>query len=249
MVALLPNPEQQFCDENGTPYAGGTIETYVPATTTPKATWMDEDQSALNTNPVILDAAGRCLMYGDGDYRLILRDALGSQIWDQPSSTFVSAAMEPVITAPTIADAVALLGIDDLIATEAAARAAADSAETSARVTEDTLLQNAIAAEVTRAEAAETGLQTQIDALPGGATNLVQGGQGDASSGHVRITYPTPYGHCISCVATVLGSGYTAITLLMAFDDTGADIYVSQTGSFSGSPAAAGVVWMSIGTV
>jgi hypothetical protein len=246
MVALLPNPEQQFCDENGTPYAGGTIETYVPATTTPKATWMDEDQSALNTNPIVLDAAGRCLMYGDGDYRLILRDALGNQIWDQPSSTFVSAAMEPVITAPTIADAVALLGISDLISAEAAARSAADSAEATTRAAADTVNANAISAEVTRAEAAEADLQTQIDAIPGGGGALVQGGQGNASSGHVRITFPTPYTTCQSCVAVADGTGYTSIAILLSFDNTGADIYVVQS---TNAPASADVDWIAVGIV
>jgi hypothetical protein len=68
MAALLPNPEPQFCDANGQPYAAGTIETYVPGTSTPKQTWLDPLQAALNTNPIVLDAAGRCVMYGDGDY-------------------------------------------------------------------------------------------------------------------------------------------------------------------------------------
>jgi hypothetical protein len=63
-------PEQQFNDADGHPYAGGSLTTYVPGTTTPKQTWLDPGQAALNTNPIILDAAGRCLLYGDGDYRL-----------------------------------------------------------------------------------------------------------------------------------------------------------------------------------
>src|SRR4029077_2908869 len=112
---LLPAPELQFLDADGKPYAGGSVATYVPGTTTPKATWVDPGEAALNTNPIILDAAGRCIIYGSGDYRIILRDAAGNQIYDQLSSTVVSDAMQPVVSAPTIGDAVHLLGLDDTV--------------------------------------------------------------------------------------------------------------------------------------
>jgi len=113
MAALLPLPEIQACDAMGRPYAAGTLETYVPATSTPKATWNDPAGGAghLNTNPVVLDSAGRAILYGDGLYRLVLRDAAGNLVYDQPSSTLVSAAMALVIIASTIVDAVALFGI------------------------------------------------------------------------------------------------------------------------------------------
>src|SRR4051794_24094113 len=137
MAAPVISPELQWSDANGTPYAGGTIETYQPGTSTPKPVYVDPDLSASATNPVVLDAAGRSLMYGDGDYRLVLRDALGNQIFDVEATSIVSAAMAPVVSAPTIADAVDLLGLGDASASEAAARAAADSAEQSARIAAD----------------------------------------------------------------------------------------------------------------
>ena len=120
MAVPVVSPLLQWSDADGNPYAGGSIETYVPGTSTPKATWVDPDQLAANTNPVVLDAAGRSLMYGDGDYRLVVRDAAGNLIADFEATTIVSAAMAPVVAAPTIADALVLLGIDDLIAAEAA---------------------------------------------------------------------------------------------------------------------------------
>ena len=112
MAAPVIAPEVQFSDANGTPYAAGTVETYQPGTSTPKATYLDPELAALNTNPVVLDAAGRCVMWGDGDYRLVLRDAAGNLVWDREGTTLISAAMAPVVAAPTIEDAVALLGID-----------------------------------------------------------------------------------------------------------------------------------------
>jgi hypothetical protein len=130
MTPLLESPVQQFCDANGEPYAGGLLSTYVQGTTTPKATWSDPGGTSLNTNPIVLDSAGRALIYGDGLYRLVLQDAVGNLIWDQPASTIVSAAMAPVVSAPTIADAVALLGIQSMIdASVAIERARAEAAE------------------------------------------------------------------------------------------------------------------------
>ena len=247
MAALLPNPEPQFCDADGNPYAAGTIETYVPGTSTPKQTWLDPLQAALNTNPIVLDAAGRCVMYGDGDYRLILRDAAGNQIWDQPSSTIVSAAMQPVVSAPTIPDAVHLLGLDDTVT--GAELASAVAVETARAEAAEGVLTTNLAAEVARAEAAEAGLQTQIDAIPtgGGAPNtLMQAGLANASGGHVRVTFPTAYNHCQAVVATPTGADYTPITTLITFDDHGADIYLNETAT---GPASDTVGWIAFGTL
>lgn len=82
-VSLLPNGEQQFCDAAGVPYALGTVTLYVPSTTTPKNSWSDPDGHVLNTNPISLDAAGRCVIWGEGYYRQILKDADGNTIWDK----------------------------------------------------------------------------------------------------------------------------------------------------------------------
>lgn len=82
-ATLLPNGEQQFFDNNGAPLSLGTVEFYVPATSTPKNTWQDATQSTLNTNPVNLDAAGRARIYGNGQYRQVVKDALGNTIWDR----------------------------------------------------------------------------------------------------------------------------------------------------------------------
>jgi hypothetical protein len=38
-ATLLPNGKQQFLSSNGAPLAGGTIQFYIPGTTTPKDTW------------------------------------------------------------------------------------------------------------------------------------------------------------------------------------------------------------------
>lgn len=82
-LSLLPNGMQQFADENGVPYLGGTVGMYVPNTLTPKDSWVDQDHLALNEDPITLDAAGRCVIWGEGNYRQILKDINGNTIWDK----------------------------------------------------------------------------------------------------------------------------------------------------------------------
>ena len=81
--AQLPPGMQQFSDGNGAPYSGGNVYFYVPGTTTPKSTYLDPNGITPNTNPVILDANGRAIIWGSGLYREVLQDALGNTIWDQ----------------------------------------------------------------------------------------------------------------------------------------------------------------------
>jgi hypothetical protein len=176
MPLLLPEPEAQFCDADGNPYAAGTIDTFVPGTSTPKATWQDKDGAALNTNPIVLDAAGRAIIFGDGDYRFVLKDAAGNLIYDQWTSSVVSVAMQPVVAAPTIAEAQRLLGISD-VAAETARAEAAEAAlgtridnEVTRATNAETSLRNDLNAEIARAEAAEANLQAQIDGVGGGTT-------------------------------------------------------------------------------
>lgn len=82
-VSLLPNAKQQFLDGTGTPLALGFVYFYIPSTSTFKDTWSNAAGTVLNTNPVILDAAGEAIIYGSGQYRQLLTDSLGNTIWDQ----------------------------------------------------------------------------------------------------------------------------------------------------------------------
>lgn len=82
-AAILPNAMTQFVDGNGVPYAGGRVYFYIPGTTTPSPTWQDPNQTTANSNPVVLDANGRAIIWGNGEYREILQDPLGNVVWDQ----------------------------------------------------------------------------------------------------------------------------------------------------------------------
>jgi hypothetical protein len=83
LASLVPNAKQSFFDNNGDPLGGGFVYMYIPNTTTFKNTWQDEEQTITNTNPIVLDAGGRAVIYGIGKYRQVVRDIDGNLIWDQ----------------------------------------------------------------------------------------------------------------------------------------------------------------------
>lgn len=121
MTSLIPSPVLQFCDGNGKPFAGGFIAVYEPGTFNPLSTYVESTGAVPNSNPVILDADGRCVMYGRGRLRLILSDSAGNLIWDGETEAYlgdsvISAVMLPVVGAATLAEARRLMGIDEAIA-------------------------------------------------------------------------------------------------------------------------------------
>jgi hypothetical protein len=67
------------------PLAGGLIYTYAAGTTTPLATYISANGLTANTNPIILDAAGRppneIWLNGGYSYKFVLKDSTYVQIW------------------------------------------------------------------------------------------------------------------------------------------------------------------------
>jgi hypothetical protein len=60
MASLTPTPKQQFFDASGNTLVAGKIYTYAAGTTTPITTYTSQAATSANTNPIILDAQGRC---------------------------------------------------------------------------------------------------------------------------------------------------------------------------------------------
>lgn len=74
MTIIAPYVFWQEHDNNGDPLAGGKVYTYEAGTSTPKSTYTDSTGSSLNSNPVILDSAGRASIWlGDGGYKFIIK--------------------------------------------------------------------------------------------------------------------------------------------------------------------------------
>ena len=80
---IVTNPKVQFLGANGAPLVGGTLTTYLAGTTTPTATYQDEALTAANTNPIVLDARGECLLWLDStkNYKFVLANSSGVVQW------------------------------------------------------------------------------------------------------------------------------------------------------------------------
>lgn len=62
-------------DSNGEPLALGKVFHYVAGTTTDKDVYTAYDKSATAAQPVVLDANGKALIYADGAYKFVIKDA------------------------------------------------------------------------------------------------------------------------------------------------------------------------------
>lgn len=76
-LSLLGGAGWQFSDNNGVPLSGGLLYTYAAGTTTPQTTYTSVSGVTANTNPVVLDSAGRVpgeiwLTQGQ-DYKFVLK--------------------------------------------------------------------------------------------------------------------------------------------------------------------------------
>jgi hypothetical protein len=74
----------QFLDANGAPITGGLLYTYASGTTTPATTYTTRAGTTNNTNPIVLDAAGRTPseIWLDGGvlYKFVLKSSTFVQI-------------------------------------------------------------------------------------------------------------------------------------------------------------------------
>lgn len=131
MATKLPNGKQQFLDPTtGRPLAGGKVWHYTPGTTNLKDTYQNSAGTIANTNPIVLDAYGSAVIWGNGAYRQVLFDASNNQIWDQETTSGISQAMEGVTSAATLALAKTALGISPAMQPVVGASSLADAMTT-----------------------------------------------------------------------------------------------------------------------
>lgn len=90
MANRFNSPNQQFVDATGTPYAGGALSFFASGTSTPLNTFSNSGLTIANTNPIVLDSAGRAgsVFLQNLAYKVVLADANNNQIWtEDPVST------------------------------------------------------------------------------------------------------------------------------------------------------------------
>lgn len=85
---IMVNPEFIALDNNGVPVASAKLCTYAAGTTSPMATYTDSGGGTPASNPLIMDSAGRALIYGSGNYKFVLQQpgdgscpGTGAVIW------------------------------------------------------------------------------------------------------------------------------------------------------------------------
>lgn len=84
----------QYLLADGRVNSGGSLTFYETDLTTLKNTWSDEANTVLNTNPVLMGATGRTVtdVWGDGEYGVVCKDALGVIQWTRNNVRDVATA-------------------------------------------------------------------------------------------------------------------------------------------------------------
>lgn len=254
MATLLIPPNMQFIDANGAPFAGGFLYSYVPSTFVAKTTWLDPGESSANTNPIVLDSAGRCVVFGDDDYRLILRDALGNQIFDELSSSTVlssaiSAVMAPVVAASTLSQARDLMGITSAIA------AAIAAVELEPGASGPQGIQGPVGPIGPQGPSGAAGSSIQaIINDPGyilfgtyGSAPLIQFGTGSSNgSGFGNVSYLLPFTNPVQNIQ-ITPSGRSVFTGVSSLGNTGFTANVTSPNAGGDWSFAAPFFWLAIG--
>jgi hypothetical protein len=95
-LSILGGAGAQFFDDSGVPLAGGKINVYLAGTTTPTPSYTTSAGTTPNSNPIILNAAGRPpgqIWLDDAIvYKFVITDALDVLITTQDNLYGVAAA-------------------------------------------------------------------------------------------------------------------------------------------------------------
>jgi hypothetical protein len=97
-ISLLAGAGWQFFDNNGVPLAGGLLYTYEAGTTTPRQTYTDASGTTTNSNPIVLDSAGRVpeqvWLTSGSSYKFILQTSTNVTVWTEdnvpPNSVIIT---------------------------------------------------------------------------------------------------------------------------------------------------------------
>lgn len=96
-LSYLGGAGWQFFDANGVPLAGGLLYTYAAGTTTPLTTYTSYTGVTPNSNPIVLDSAGRVpeqiWVNVNTSVKYVLKTATGAEIWTKDHiASFASAS-------------------------------------------------------------------------------------------------------------------------------------------------------------
>lgn len=91
--SLIYTPVLHFDDINGRPLVGGRLYTYKAGTSEPATTYRNEGGTDANTNPIVLNERGECVVYVNDakSYKMVLKDSLDNVIWEADNVKVTSA--------------------------------------------------------------------------------------------------------------------------------------------------------------
>lgn len=105
----------QFFDDNGVPLAGGLLYTYAAGTTTPVATYTSDNGVTPNSNPIVLDSAGRTpsevWLTDSAEYKIAVYTSTNLLIrtWDDIAGINDFSALTTALAAPTGANTIGFI--------------------------------------------------------------------------------------------------------------------------------------------
>ena len=210
---LAPYAKLQLFTDSGLPAAGWQLFTYAAGTTTKLATYTDYNLTTPNTNPIVLDAAGRCTIYlASYLYKWVLAPPTDT---DPPSVPLWT--VDPVNSTPgsqTDLDTVATAG-ENLLANDVVYMSDGSGGKTAGlwyKASASNAYSSVAAAAVGMAPAALTATVTGVVRLLGRLTGLSALTTGSdyfisATPGVITLTPPTlarPLGRADSTTSFVL---------------------------------------------
>ena len=96
ILSPLAGAGWQFFDDNGATLTGGLLYTYAAGTTTPLTSYTDSTGATANTNPIVLDSAGRVAgevwLTTGSNYKFVLKTSAGVTIWTNDNIAGVPAS-------------------------------------------------------------------------------------------------------------------------------------------------------------
>lgn len=82
-VRQLPSPKWTVPGTSGGVASGFKVYTYIPGTTTPKATYTTSAGDVANANPVVLDSRGEATIFWDGIYKVVVKTPADVTVWTE----------------------------------------------------------------------------------------------------------------------------------------------------------------------
>ncbi len=225
---------QQYSDDNGVPLAGGKVYVYAAGTTTPTTTYSDVGLTVANTNPVILDAGGRCVIYLDaGSYKFHVTTSADVVVWTQDNVAAVPTSQPNLELTGTSGEALAVndvVYLSDGSGSRTAGRWYRADADTVYMSSSATTIGMATAAVSSGASVVLRlrGVVTGLSGLTAGALYYVS-----ATAGALAATEPQRrrlVGQAISTTALLLLPGDRSDLLALAGNDTEPAVSAADTG-------------------